>query len=277
MSKVFSYSAPSRRNLPVKFNFACFVTICITIFAANKAVLAQPAGGVKPPTIEGSTIITSAALDKERDTLRQELAIMDMEDMGKVKVSLALRNATISDVVEAIRASTPQVPPMEVRNAPETRVTLTIKDTAIGKILIAAAVLTGCEVSLLPDRFVIAPQEALQGDEPAHKYFITYSGGAELEYRNAKRSQIFVKSLLHTLQQLNGEKGRLGDLDIVSQRAAQRIANIQSVQSNTPPEMLPKDAEISTSHNDNGVTTLKINLWSQRRIYSWTIAPSTAH
>jgi len=195
---------------------------------------------------------------------RREIDLLDLEEVAQTKVSISVKDATVSDIVEAIGTATSKPKRIEVRSAQPISVTLSMLEMEVGKILKAAAALAGCEFYLLPDRFLIAPLEQLRAEERNY----TQTSNA---YRETLLESALAKSMVSELNRRGLTQTIFSEIDAHYQKVLQRLVNIQAISGRWEGEtLLPSDARISLETNQLGAYKLKVWLSQAKHWFIWS-------
>lgn len=208
--------------------------------------------------------------EKPQKSAQDHLALTSMEELGATPISIDIKNASLSDFIEAVGRATIKPQRIEVRQSEPLTFSLALKDVALAKVLNAAAMLAGCELYLLPDRFLIAPAHALRTEERplAQRYSQNSSNLKTL------RGSIFARSVVSSIQQTGRQQVKFGDLQEPQRKMLQWMANTQSESTLNQPELLPLDAGIALEPRADGGFNLKVGVKSNRKNYLWlNIAP----
>lgn len=236
-------------------------------FGFTRQSLAQPEVATK----------TNAQDDKQKAN-QDGLEVIDaIEDIQTTKISLSVKDATISDIIEAIGVATPKPKKIEVRGSEGTLITLAVKDVEVGNILKAAAALCGCNLYVLSDRFLITKPHLTTKQERR------YAEG--VAQRRSERQYVFGQNVIRELQNLQVNAITLKEVNPKFQSMLQKMADLQAETTYLQKTKLPSDAVIALEANQGKTTfpgnaptaledktkgfNLKIVLKSQQHTYSW--------
>ena len=236
-------------------------------FGFTRQSLAQPEVATKTP-----------AQDDKPKANQDGLEVIDaIEDIQTTKISLSVKDATITGIINAIGVATPKPKKIELRGTEGTLITLAVKDVEVGNILKAAAALCGCNLYVLSDRFLITKPHLMTKQERRY-----VEGVAQ---RRSERQYAFGQNVIRELQNLQVNAITLKEVNPKFQSMLQKMADLQAETTYLQKTKLPGDAVIALEANQGKTTVpgnaptaledrpkgfnLKIVLKSQQHTYSW--------
>ena len=223
---------------------AASLAASVALIAPKLSVQAQPAA-------------TNQA-DAPKVKLRA-IDVIDLEEMMNTKIDVAVVDATLLETLQTICKTNLFNTRIEVRQPGLNKITLSMKDVEVSNVLRIAAEKVGCEVFVLFDRILIAPQSALRAEE---KNF------SNEKLRPAMEKSGFLAAATQALLENQQSKAAYGALDEHTKKILQRLVDITLPRQNSAKVVLSADALVSVTKVSNGVE-LKIDLASAKRQFVW--------
>lgn len=211
------------------------------------------------------TAWTAKADDAKPATPVNPSGIFSVEDVSKTPVSVSVRDVDMYGLMRAVAAATTKGKTIEIRMAQPIEVTFSTKNAPFGKLLEAGATMAGCELYLLPDRFLVSPPNLLTDEE--RKIGEPYR--ATQAERNAIRANAFSSAVVHNLLQLKNEQVTFAELNPSTRQMLSWMMDEQSAKTNTSNAELAGDAQVTLAKASNGNYNLALKSALARRTYFW--------
>lgn len=245
----------------------------------NKTILIGLATSVsilpllRTPTVGAQTppaVVQPNGSATEAPISLRDIDLLDLEDLANKKIDLSVTDTDASSIVGKIGEITHARMRVEMRSLRPAKFSLSVRQMEIGNILKAVAALEGGNFHILPGYYLLAPDDALKPAE------LSYSTNKTV--REPQQQQALLKSLLHTIQQRglpqpNGQGSTqvaVAQLDEHTQRVLQRLVNMQTAGTATPLMVVPGNAQLIITPNQQGNFNLELSMGrSQKRSCSW--------
>ena len=230
-----------------------------------------------------------AAEQKQR--VRDALKQAEIEAMLATPISIEVSNASVEDVVNAVRKAGFRFP-IEIRQPHPVSFSLTVKDVTVQSVLKATALFARSDFFVLDDHLLITAPGQLTPAElvwlqhpqnvpvPATQSFqiVPNSNDASTNARptaarpsnpRAERIKLLSQSVIDEMQQLGRNSVHLGELSVLTQQVIQQLNNGTGMAPVSRPQLSP-DTRITYetqtgSDGDTPISVLKIVNASQNR------------
>ena len=251
-------SVLARRGRRAVGIFLLALPLCGLAFQLT-AAQAQPVPA--PDALAGPNQITP----QMKGDAAQVMSIARNMEICKYALDLKLEDATIEDAAERIKATFPdQNIVIRQRDARPLKVSLDLKETAIGSVLNAVATLTDCQLWVLPDGLLIAPPNKLDTlEKEIVKNGVAGAWGSPWTI-SSKGNTILIRAIAAEAlgNKIGSIKTTLDKFSPESRAMLQQVANWQGrsfARINRPPLTLRPDSPVAVSITEADTIMLDIN------------------